>query len=319
MRRVLEQRGIPEAMKAYMRSEILKFVNSKKSGPKQPIDLQKRLLCSLIVDYLSNSGFDYTCSVFVPECKVAGDLLSNAEVSQILKLPESFEPGTPLLSQIMKDYEHYIKQPNMMSSYAQTEETQPVSNLEERLRAVDSEYYQRTKTDPQTLEERMAKYQRECEIRMRDEIAREVRRIRDMEISAMRIEESSKYRDLLQKNRDENERMWKEKLESLKIREKELHERMSIKERDIEQKEFNFRQQTIKDRENIKDKEDSQVKAVQLELQSIRLQKDQWESKRAELDREKSELDTLKQSMTSKADEDFRSYKREYDRQYEDE
>ena len=77
---------------------------------------------------------------------------------------------------------------------------------------------------------------------MRDEIAREVRRIRDMEISAMRIEESSKYRDLLQKNRDENERMWKEKLESLKIREKELHERMAIKERDIEQKEFNFRQ-----------------------------------------------------------------------------
>jgi len=77
---------------------------------------------------------------------------------------------------------------------------------------------------------------------MRDEISREVRRIRDMEISAMRIEESSKYRDLLQKNRDENERMWKEKLESLKIREKELHERIAIKERDIEQKEFNFRQ-----------------------------------------------------------------------------
>jgi hypothetical protein len=282
------------------------------------MDLQKRIICSLVVDFLSMSGFEYSCSVFIPECKAAGDILGRAEVSEALGLP-MFNPDVPVLASILKDYERLVKAPHMMSSYTQTEDMAPLNTLEERLRHVDSEFIQRTKTDPQTIEERMLKYQRESEVRIREEIASEVRRIRDMEISAMRIEESTKYREALQKARDESERVWKERLEALKLREKELHERMVIKDRDIEQKEFNYRQQVIKDREAIQEKQTASEKQNELELQAVQLQKQTWEQKHKELDSKLADVEHLKVSLVTKAEEDFRIYKSEYEKKYEEE
>ena len=44
------------------------------------------------------------------------------------------------------------------------------------------------------LEERMVKYRRECDERVRKDVHEEVRRVREIEIAQVRIEEAANYR-----------------------------------------------------------------------------------------------------------------------------
>jgi hypothetical protein len=45
-----------------------------------------------------------------------------------------------------------------------------------------------------SLEERMLRYKRDCDIKLRTEVKGEVERIREIEMSHVRLEEAAKYR-----------------------------------------------------------------------------------------------------------------------------
>ena len=62
----------------------------------------------------------------------------------------------------------------------------------------------------------------------------EVRRLKEFELSRLRIEEAQKYRQKIQEYRDELEGLQQEKLRELKIRESEAWERIKNRERDLE-------------------------------------------------------------------------------------
>lgn len=70
----------------------------------------------------------------------------------------------------------------------------------------------------------------------------EIRRLKDFELSKLRMEEAQKYRAKLQEYRDDIEKLQQDKLRELKVRENEAWERIKNKERDLDKMAFEYRQ-----------------------------------------------------------------------------
>ncbi len=110
--------------------------------------------------------------------------------------PES----TPLLLDIVDVIKsHKSLRPGKVDSFMQTEEIGEASmTLEQKLKKIDINLMDRQETERlipfKTLEERMIKYKREIEQKARDDLESEIRRLREFELSKLRIEEAQKYR-----------------------------------------------------------------------------------------------------------------------------
>ena len=68
-----------------------------------------------------------------------------------------------------------------------------------------------------------------------------MRRLKEFELSKLRIEEAQRYRQKIQEYRDELEGLQQEKLRELKIREAEAWERIKNRERDLDKSAFELR------------------------------------------------------------------------------
>jgi len=93
----------------------------------------------------------------------------------------------------------------------------------------------------------MMKYQRECEERSRAEIQAEVARVREIEISRMRLEEAAKCRHQLDRAREELENLHLTRLKEMRSREAEMKERFASRETEIEKNAYNQRQRQLQD------------------------------------------------------------------------
>jgi hypothetical protein len=92
-----------------------------------------------------------------------------------------------------------------------------------------------------TLEERMSKYKRECDKKYDEDLQKEMARLRDFEVSKIRMEEAQKYRSKLSSFTEEMEHLHLEKVKELKIREQETISRIKNKEREVEKVAFEHR------------------------------------------------------------------------------
>lgn len=276
-------------------------------------DLTTRVLASLVLDYLRKSGFEFSISVYVPESG-AGTGLSPSEIAQLLGL-SALPEGESLLAYIVTEYQKTLTRPNFHDSAAQTEDYKAIGHLEDRLHSVELQYLSKMKSlpDAQTMEERMLQYQRDCEARLRLEMDHEVNRIREVEIRAVRIEETVKYRQQLQTAREELESQWTIRLEQLKDREKEGAGRLLMREKDLETQLYLHRQQVLRDMELLKAKEQEVKRFGQVEAQAAKLEKDTWEARRLEVDAKVKELDKLRLALEHRAEADFDQFKREYE------
>ena len=279
-------------------------------------DLTKRVICSLFLDFLKRENFQYTPTVFVPECGAIDKLLSPGEIKEILHLPEV--PEESMLEHILERIKLQSTRPHASETYVQTEET-PATGLESRLQQLDAEFLYKTRGVSDNSEEKMLKFKRECEERMRFEINSELTRMREVEMSAVRIEEAGKYRALLQKMRTEQEEHWKSQLDLVKEREKEQRERIAIREKDLESREHRQRQQFQKELEIVKTKESDMKRGVEIELEAARLQRNSWEQKKMEVENKLKDMENFKAAMSSKAQDDFLHFRREFEANFDEE
>jgi hypothetical protein len=81
-----------------------------------------------------------------------------------------------------------------------------------------------------TLEERMVKYQRECDERARAELASQMERFKELELSRIRLEEAAKYREALNNERLNLERKMNEKMDKMRTKEQEMNDALQKKE-----------------------------------------------------------------------------------------
>lgn len=297
-----------------MRAKLL----SKVKGTNQVkiSHLTKRVICSLFLDFLKKENFQYTPTVFVPECGASDKMLSPGEIKEILHLNDMDEEN--LLEQILEKIKKVYARKDISETYVQTEESL-ATGLEKRLKELDAEFLSKTRGGTENIEEKMIKYKRECDEKMRFEVNSEILRIREVEVSAMRIEEAGKYRALLQKMRTEQEEYWKSQLDALKEREKDSRERLTLREKDLEVRENRQKQQFQKELEILKTKENDMKRSVEIELEGARLQRTSWEQKKIEVETKLKEMENFKVSMSTKALDDFNHYKRQFEGNFDEE
>ena len=105
-------------------------------------------------------------------------------------------------------------------------------------------------------------------------MANEVRRLKEFEVSRIRIEEAARYRDRMESFRNEMEQMHLDKVRELKEREENAMARIATKEREVEKAAFSHRQLVLKDEETMRYRENDVKKTVEMELVLIKNEKD---------------------------------------------
>lgn len=273
-------------------------------------------------------------SVLIPESGLGSQTLTKSELEEVLKLkadsliPDDEEnvrkPSTSLLQEIVEAMRRGQSiRPNLVTQSCQTDEGEEGLSLDDKLKKIDLKYMSELTAEKvmpyKVLEERMVKYKRECDERARREIESEVARVRDIEISHVRLEEAASYRAKIAEFRNEIDSLHKEKIKELKVRENEIIERCKIKEREIEAAAFEHRQKVLQDLETLRFKELDSKKTVEMELLIIKNEREKLMQKEKEADLKLKDLNLLKISLEKKSQADVDDYRRKVDSQREDE
>jgi oral-facial-digital syndrome 1 protein len=124
------------------------------------------------------------------------------------------------------------------------------------------------------MEGRILKMKNELEQRYKNDLANEITRLREFEVSRIRMEEAAKYRDKMEAFRTEMEQMHLEKVKELKLREQQALERIKARDMEVEKSAYEHRQKVLKDEELMRYRENDIKKTVEMELYLVKAEKD---------------------------------------------
>jgi len=120
----------------------------------------------------------------------------------------------------------------------------------------------------------MLKFREECEARYKADLENETRRLRDFEVSRIRMEEAAKYRDKMESFRNEMDTIHLEKVKELKSREENAMDRIKARESELEKAAYQHRQSVLKEEEMMRLRETDIKKTVEMELFLVKSEKD---------------------------------------------
>ena len=169
-----------------------------------------------------------------------------------------------------------------------------------------------------TLEERMLKYKKELEAKYANDLESEIRRLKDFEMSKLRIEEAQKYRQKIQEYRDELEVLQSDKLRELKLRESEAWERIKNRERDLDKQAFEQRQKMITNEEVLRSRENEMKKTLEVELHMVKTERDSLSKSQRDCELKLKDLEMHRIKMDKEHIEAIERYKSDLQRNFSD-
>eukprot|EP00079_Xenopus_tropicalis_P021659 XP_012813078.1 PREDICTED: oral-facial-digital syndrome 1 protein isoform X2 [Xenopus tropicalis] len=218
---------------------------------------------SMVADHLRKCGYEYSLSVFYPECGLEKEkmftvhdflhLLKINPNSQLYKsLTSSAHSGSAkgFLFQLLMELTDYHVHREGRDADTQTVTTSPYKDsVVEKLKFIDEQfediYPKRKKFE--SLESKISDYRREMEEQLRTEMAQKLQHFKDVEIAKIKLEETEKSQREMSDFRRELEKTYQTKLEGLVSREKNAIERLQ-RQQEIEAKEiYSQRQSLLKD------------------------------------------------------------------------
>ncbi|EFJ49212.1 basal body protein [Volvox carteri f. nagariensis] len=250
--------------------------------------LKRHALNSMIADYLAAVQYNYSLSVFKEESGIeARPLLTEDEVLDVLKV----DRDASFYQSYMKSKAHAGPGScvilNLLSAISEAAAakgkesfTQTIGGdryqLEVRMMQLENEYQSRlreARMGPGAgLEERLALYRQEIEEQAEAEVARQVERIREMEVAAARLDEASKARRAMEAERLELDRLHSERLTKLRQREEEMMDKLRRQQRDVENVAYEHRQRILREEERMRNQKtemQQQLDARQEQLKQL--------------------------------------------------
>ena len=330
----MKNAGVLNSLKSQLRSKLYDQLRLKNERVDINLkDTQNRLTfkvaVSLVADLMKKSDMPYALSVFLPESGITQEILSKQEMIDVLGLQtdehmQNQSDSTPLLSDMIDRIKTQKSlAPGKSSSYTQTEDVgSEMLSLDEKLRRIDQNFLEAKDMERaapfKSLEQRMLKYKQECEARFAGDLEREVRRLKEFEVSRIRIEEAAKYRDKMEAFRQEMETLHLDKVRELKQREENAMERIRSREVELEKSAFTHRQQVLKEEENMRYRESDVKKTVEMELLVVKNEKERMSQTIHDYEQKIGELENFKLRLEKQHVEDLERFKSEYQRQYKD-
>ena len=323
-----------DSLKSQLRGKL--YDQLKLKNEKSDINLKSaanrltfKIAASLIADLMKKCDMPYALSVFLPECGLSKEILTKAELVDVLGLQheeyiKNVGDTTPLIIDIVEQVKSQGGlNPNVASVECQTEDFgSEHMSLDQKLKNIDYGLMERVQIERampfKTLEERMMKYKREMEAKYQDDLSREVQRLRDFEVSKIRMEEAQKYRNKLSEFTEEMEKLHLEKVKELKVREQETIQRIKNKEREVETVAYEHRQKVLKDEEMLRYKEAEVKKTMEMELILVKQERDKTKQLQTEYERKLAEMQSLRVRLEKEMAEEIAKFKSNYQRQFQD-
>ncbi|KAG2450805.1 hypothetical protein HYH02_004642 [Chlamydomonas schloesseri] len=269
----MQSTGVVGQVKSQLRAQLLTQLQKGQIvqlGP-PPGDrpgLKRHALNSMIADYMRAVQYNYSLSVFKEESGVESrPLLTEDELMDVLKIDRE----TSFFQSYMKSKAHGGSDScvlmNLVSAISEAAAakgkesfTQTIGGdryqLEVRMKQLEDEYQARLRNarlSPNAgVEERLAIYRQEVEEQAAAEVARQVERVREMEVAAARLDEASKARRALEAERLELDRLHSERLTKLRQREEEMMDKLRRQQRDVENVAYEYRQRILREEERLR-------------------------------------------------------------------
>lgn len=162
------------------------------------------------------------------------------------------------------------------------------------------------------------KYKREADAKYQADLDREIARLRDFEVSKIKMEEAQKYRDKLNKFSEEMEALHLQNIKELKQREQDTVLRIKEKERQVEQAAYEHRQKVLKDEEMVRYKDAEIKKTMEMELLLVKQEKEKTQQLQKEYEHKLNEMSNIKLKLEKDLAEELSNFKTNYQRQLQD-
>ncbi|XP_072542801.1 centriole and centriolar satellite protein ofd1 isoform X2 [Salminus brasiliensis] len=271
-----KNRGVLDTLKTQLRNQLIQELqNQSKPGPRmlsaKADSLSALASNSLVIDHLQKCGYEYTLSVFYPECGLSADkVFSMRDLLQLLKISPHSPVYTSVVSSVQSGQKGLLMsllsglvehRPHLQLRDAdtQTSSTPPdyTPSLVEKLQVVDEEYEALRQKGNRwaSVEAKLAEFRKEMEEQARAELKSKLQHFQEVEVSRVRMEEQERRRGEAAELRRRLEKTYELKAEALMSREKNAIERLQ-KQQEMEEKEvYAQRQALLKEIEAVRNRE----------------------------------------------------------------
>mmetsp|Transcript_22741 Transcript_22741/g.36265 ORF Transcript_22741/g.36265 Transcript_22741/m.36265 type:complete len:1073 (+) Transcript_22741:132-3350(+) len=168
-----------------------------------------------------------------------------------------------------------------------------------------------------TIEERMIRYQRDCDERAEKLIRSEVSRFRETELTHMKMQERALLRREFHKEKDSMHQEYQSKVAHLAKREAALVQQISRREAEIETQLFEERQELLRKIESIGEKGRHERRSHEVDVRGLQEDRKRLEQTKLELDNKQLEIQKLESELRRKYDEEIRTFRQSVLAEYE--
>ncbi|KAK9968912.1 hypothetical protein ABG768_027132 [Culter alburnus] len=334
-----KSRGVLDTLKTQLRNQLIQELQQParrgEAVPRRAAAHAHSVLVtacnSVIVDHLRSVGYEYTLSVFYPECGMSKDkVLSPRDLLQLMKI----SPHMPLYKALVSDIQegqtgflmslfteltdHHVHRDRCHTSTQTSSISAQKESLVEKMQLIDEEYeVLRHRGDRwASVEAKLAEYRKEIQEQAEVELKAKLQHFMDVEITKVKREEKeSSRREILELRRD-LERTYELKSEALMSREKNAIERLQ-RQQEIEEKEmYAQRQAVLKEMECVRSRETELKQRTEAFDTTCKLQEEKLKTLEDLLRRREASVKSMEDSFQQKLKSELLKYQLELKEDY---
>ncbi|XP_073442319.1 centriole and centriolar satellite protein OFD1 [Dendrobates tinctorius] len=262
-----KKKGILDSLKTQLRNQLIQDLKlrvvsgeSRQSPLVSGDSLLHRACNSLVADHLSRCGYEFSLSVFYPECGLEkAEDFSIKDLMQLMKI----NPKSNIYKSLTSTHQNSSKKGFLVQILAelidnhlnrdgrdantQTAITSPYKeSIVEKLKFIDERFEEMYPKRPkfESLEGKLSEYRREMEEQLQQEMSQKFKHFKDVELAKIKLEESEKSQKEISDLRRELEKTYQMKYDGLVSREKNAVERLQ-RQQEIESKDVYAQRQTL--------------------------------------------------------------------------
>ncbi|KAK7939223.1 hypothetical protein WMY93_002549 [Mugilogobius chulae] len=270
-----KSKGLLDTLKTQLRNQLiqeLKHPPLTLRCPPVSVECDSGLVAacnSIVADYLQNSGYEYSLSVFNPECGLSKDkTLTKQDILRFVKIVPESSLYKGMMAQENCDKSFLISLLRQLSSCPIYEQGHDVvtqtsnmlsygESLVEKLKMIDKEYDGHSYRGDRffSLQSKLESYKKEIEERLQAEMKTKLQHFKDVELAKVQMEEKANFNKEFVKMKHEFEELYEMKTKALMEREKNSMARLQ-KQQEIEEKNMYMqRQEVLKEMERVRTRE----------------------------------------------------------------
>ncbi|XP_060793257.1 centriole and centriolar satellite protein ofd1 isoform X2 [Neoarius graeffei] len=329
-----KKKGVLDNVKTQLRSQLIVELQHE-SLPQPSFEKSHSLSVlasnSLVIDHLQTCGYEYTLSVFYPECGISKEkVFSTKDILELLRI----NPHSPVYKNMVMDIhsgqkgllisllseliDHRLQsrvcdadtQTSDMSDYGQS--------IAKKMQVIEEEYEVLRQKGQRwaSVEVKLAEYRKEMEEQAQAELKSKIQHFQEVEISQVQMEEREKCRQEMLEVRRQLERNYEMKLEALMSREKNAIERLQ-KQQQIEEKEvYGQRQTLLKEIESVRNREAELRLRIEAFEKSCKLHEEKMRSSEELLKKRELDVSKMEEMYDLKLNSEIRKHQLELKEDY---